>query len=248
MQSVKKVISILEYVIYSAKPVNAVQVSKYFNMSVPNAYKYLTELQKCGLIIKLEDKTYSPSFKIVEYSSTILKKINIREFAHPFLVDLMAKTGQTVHLGVMENLNGVYIDKVEGPNSLPMISKVGATFDLYSTSLGKALLAFLDEQKIDVYLNGIKIIKKTKNTIIDKARLKMNLKNIKQMKYSVDMEENEDGIVCIGAPVFNFDDLPVASLSISVVASKVNPQLINEYADKVLSCANAISKLAGYKL
>jgi DNA-binding IclR family transcriptional regulator len=247
MQSVKKVISVLEYVIYAPKPVNTVQVSKHFNMSVPNAYKYLTELEKCGLIIKHNDKTYSPSFKIVEYSSTILKKINIRELAHTFLVDLMAKTGQTVHLGVMENLKGVYIDKVEGPNSLPMISKVGATFDLYCTSLGKALLAFLDKNKIGEYMNNIELIKKAKNTITDKAKLIMNLKNIKQMKYAVDMEENEDGIVCIGAPIFNFESFPIAAVSISVVANRVDLQLIREYADKVLLCAREISKLAGYK-
>jgi DNA-binding IclR family transcriptional regulator len=247
MQSVKKVISVLEYVIYAPKSVNTVQVAKHFNMSVPNAYKYLTELEKCGLIIKHNDKTYIPSFKIVEYSSIILKKINIRELAHPLLFDLMAKTGQSVHLGVIEGLKGVYIDKVEGPNSLPMISKVGATFDLYCTSLGKALLAFLDEQKIDLYLNKIEFIKKAKNTIIDKLKLIKNLKSIKQMKYAVDMEENEDGIVCIGAPIFNFEGFPIAAVSISVVANRVDHQLINEYVDKVLSCANEISKLAGHK-
>jgi len=63
MQSVKKVISVLECVIYSPKPVNAIQVSRHLDMSVPNAYKYLTELQKCGLIIRLADKSYIPSLK-----------------------------------------------------------------------------------------------------------------------------------------------------------------------------------------
>jgi DNA-binding IclR family transcriptional regulator len=199
------------------------------------------------LIIKHEDKTYSPSFKIVEYSSTILKKINIRELAHPFLVDLMAKTGQTVHLGIMENLKGVYIDKVEGPNSLPMISKIGATFDLYSTSLGKALLAFEEEGKIDTYLNNIDLVKKAKNTIIDKNELKKNLVTIRQKKYAIDMEENEDGIICIGSPIFNFDDKVVAAISISTIATKINEQLINDYIKEVLLCTDSISCLLGHK-
>jgi DNA-binding IclR family transcriptional regulator len=247
MQSVKKVISILEFVIYSSKPVSAIDVSKHFNMSVPNAYKYLSELQKCGLITRLADKSYIPSFKIVEYGSTILKKINSREIAHPLLVDLMAKTGQTVHLGILENLKGVYIDKVEGPNSLPMISKIGATFDLYSTSLGKALLAFEEERKIDTYLNNIDLVKKAKNTITDKNKLKKNLDTIRQNKYAIDMEENEDGIICIGSPIFNFDDKVVAAVSISVIAIKINEQAINDYIKEVLSCTNSISCLLGHK-
>ena len=248
MQSVKKVVSVLECVIYSPKPVNAIHVSRYLDMSVPNAYKYLSELEKCGLIIRLADKTYIPSFKIVEYSSTIMKKINLRELSHPLLIDLMAKTGQTVHLGIMENLRGVYIDKVEGPNSLPMISKVGATFDLYSTSLGKALLAFEEKERIDAYLNNIVLVKKARNTIINKEKFRENLNIIKQRKFSLDMEENEDGIICIGAPVLNFENKTIAAISISVVASKVNNQMISDYADKVLSCAMEISRLSGYKI
>ena len=248
MQSVKKVINVLEYVIYSPKPVSINQAAKDLNMSVSNVYKYLSELYKCGLLIKSNDKTYTPSLKVVEYSSTILKKISIRGLAHPFLVDLMAKTGQTVHLGIREGSKGVYVDKVEGPNSLPMVSKIGASFDLYSTALGKAMLAFLEDFEINKYLKAVRLVKKAKNTLANQDTLRKDLEEIKKRHFSIDMEENEDGIICIGAPIFDFNGSVIAAVSLSTIANKMDEQLVNEYTYKVLLCAKEISKLAGYKV
>jgi DNA-binding IclR family transcriptional regulator len=183
----------------------------------------------------------------VEYGSIILKKINLREIAHPHLVNLMVKTGQTVHLAIKEGYEGIYIEKIEGPNSLPMMSRIGMKINLYATAFGKAILAHLSEKEIEEYLENVELKKRGKNTITDPNKLKNELKKIRERGYSIDNEENEIGIFCIGAPIFNYDKKVIAGVSISMSASRAEEEKVNEYIRYVKECAKNISKLLGHK-
>ncbi len=86
----------------------------------------------------------------------------------------MVKTGQTVHLVVKDgDEGGVYIEKIEGPHSLPMMSKIGMRMNLYATGFGKAILAYLPQQELEEYLRTAQLEKKgQKNTITDPEKLK----------------------------------------------------------------------------
>lgn len=216
-------------------------------MSISNAYKYLDDLYRGGLLSKNSDKSYFPSFKLVEYGSIILKKTNLREIAHPHLVDLMVKTGQTVHLAIKEGYEGIYLDKIEGPNSLPMMSRIGMKINLYATAFGKAILAHLPEKEVEEYLKIVELKKRGKNTITDPNELKNELKKIRERGYAIDNEENEIGIFCIGAPIFNYDKKVIAGVSISMSLGRAEGEKVDEYAKYVMECAKNISKLWGYK-
>ncbi|PNR96738.1 IclR family transcriptional regulator [Petrotoga sp. 9PWA.NaAc.5.4] len=200
-----------------------------------------------GLLTKNKDRTYVPSFKLVEYGSIILKRINIRDLSQPHLVDLMVKTGQTVHLVVKDGNEGVYIEKIEGPNSLPMLSRIGMRMNLYATGFGKAILANLSEQELEEYLKTVKLEKRGKNTVTAPLELKKQLNQIKKMGYAIDNEENENGIFCIGAPIFDYNKKVNAAVSISMSASKKEDPVIEKYIFYVKDCAKKISKLLGYK-
>jgi len=212
-----------------------------------NAYKYLDDLYRGGLLSKNGDKSYFPSFKLVEYGSIILKKINLREIAHPHLVDLMVKTGQTVHFFIKDGNEGICIEKLEGPHTLPMMSRIGIRLNLYATGWGKAILAHLPEKEIEEYLEIVELKKRGKNTITDPNELKNELKKIRERGYAIDNEENEIGIFCIGAPIFNYDKKVIAGASITMSASRAEGEKVDEYAKNVMECAKNISKLLGYK-
>ncbi|WP_269446388.1 IclR family transcriptional regulator [Defluviitoga tunisiensis] len=239
--------AILDYIVNSPTPVSATEIAREFEMSISNAYKYLDDLYRGELLTKNKDRTYIPSFKLVEYGSIILKKINLRDLAQPHLVDLMVKTGQTVHLVVKDGDEGVYIEKIEGPHSLPMMSKIGMRMNLYATGFGKAILAYLPQQELEEYLRTAQLEKRAKNTITDPEKLKKQLSEIRKMGYAVDNEENENGIFCIGAPIFNYDNQVIGAVSISMSTSQAKETKVDEYARFVVDCTRKISRLLGYK-
>lgn len=183
---------------------------------------------------------------MIEYGSFVLRRFNIRDIAHDHLVDIMKRTGETVHLILKDGFEGVYIDKVEGEQSIPMVSRLGMKVDLYSTASGKSILAFVPEKELKEYLKIVELKPKTPNTITNPRVLKRELEKIRKRGYAVDNEENEIGIMCVGVPIFDHNGYPVAGVSISGVARKFTEEKIEEYSDVLKEKAEEISRKLGY--
>lgn len=125
MNTLRKALEILDFIVKNPGDVSVTEVADRFGMSVSNAYKYLVVLEEKGLVLRKRDKRYIPGYKLVEYGSLVLRRIDLRDIAHDHLVEVMKKSGETVHLILKDGFEGVYIDKVEGEHSLPMVSRVG---------------------------------------------------------------------------------------------------------------------------
>jgi IclR family acetate operon transcriptional repressor len=246
LNTLRKALEILDFIVKNPGDVSVTEVADRFGMSVSNAYKYLVVLEEKGLVLRKRDKRYIPGYKLVEYGSLVLRRIDLRDIAHDHLVEVMKKSGETVHLILKDGFEGVYIDKVEGEHSLPMVSRVGMKIDLYSTASGKAILAFLPSEELEEYLKLVEMKPKTPNTITDPRMLKRELEKIRRRGYAVDNEENEIGIMCVGVPIFDHREYPIAAMSISGAARKFTKEKIEEYANLLVEIAEKISKKLGY--
>lgn len=123
LNTLRKALEILDFIVKNPGDVSVTEVADRFGMSVSNAYKYLVVLEEKGLVLRKRDKRYIPGYKLVEYGSLVLRRIDLRDIAHDHLVEVMKKSGETVHLILKDGFEGVYIDKVEGEHSLPMVSR-----------------------------------------------------------------------------------------------------------------------------
>ncbi len=215
INSAEQTLEILEYIILSGRELSLKEISEEIGLHISTVHRYLSSLINKGFVRKTSNGFYKPGFRILELSSYILQSFDLRDIARPYLIDLMEKTKQTVHLTIKDGFEGVYIDKVEGPGTLPMMSRIGMRMPLYSTSFGKILLAYSSEDYIEDYLRKVPLIPRTENTITSPEKLKEELKKIRERGYAFDEEENERGIKCIGAPIFDFSGKVVAAVSIS---------------------------------
>ncbi len=246
--SVEKALKILEYVISKNDGVRIQDVAEYMKITPPAAYKHLETLLKCGYVSKNPySLKYHASYKIVELGSIVLRNVQVREIAHPFLIDLMERTGMTVHFALRDGFEGVYVDKVESARTIPTISRIGMRMRLYSTAFGKAILAFLPESELQNYLNHVVLTKQTPKTIVDKSKLLEELVTVRERGYAIDNEENELGIMCVGAPVFDYTGNVVGGISVTGAASTFSEQLIAVVAKELVKTAKEISKRLGAK-
>lgn len=113
--------------------------------------------------------------------------------------------------------------------------------DIYTTSMGKAIAAFLPEDEVDSILDSIVMGKYTMNTISDKSKFKDVLKRTRETGYSIEDEEGEMGIRCIGAPIFDIDKKVVAAVSITALKTDLSVDLFQTVGEKVKEAANKIS-------
>ncbi|WP_052465385.1 IclR family transcriptional regulator [Thermotoga profunda] len=244
--SVEKALKILEFIILRKNGARIQDIADHLKISSPAVYKHLETLVRAGYVCKEpHSHRYLPSYKIVELGSIILRNVQIREIAHPFLIDLMERTGMTIHFALRNGYEGVYIDKIESARTIPTVSRIGMKMRLYSTGFGKAILAFLPEEELNDYFAKVKLEEQTAHTITDVETLRKELSIVRQRGYAVDNEENEPGIICVGAPVFDYTGCVIGGISVTGAASSFSEQVIDIIAKEVVKTAQEISKRLG---
>ncbi|MGJ8454723.1 IclR family transcriptional regulator [Pseudothermotoga sp. U03pept] len=246
LESPKKLLEIMEYVVRNPASVSTKDVARNFSMSISNAFKYLKLLEEYGFVVKNQEKKYVPGFKFVDFGSVVLRRVELREIARSYLFDLLAKTHQTVNLVVRDGDMAVYVDKIECAESMPLMSRIGMQMPLYSTSFGKAILAHFTEEELEKYFARVELLRKTNKTIVERQKLIEHLKEVREKGYAIDDEENEYGVRCIGCAILNHEGRPIGAVSIAGSKNKLTMKLIRKYATSVISCASEISKKLGY--
>ena len=196
-------------------------------------------------------RNYSLGLKLVELGNLLLGQLDLRKEAEPFLRDLAERTKETVHMVFLDRDEIVYIDKVEldhNPGGLRMASRVGLRNPAHSCAVGKVLLSHLTEEELDHVIKEKGLPKRTENTIFNSSQLKEHLKLVRAQGYAIDDEENERGIRCIAAPIYNEAGKAVAAVSISGPAFQVTKKVIQETLKKeVMETAFKISQRLGFR-
>jgi DNA-binding IclR family transcriptional regulator len=127
----------------------------------------------------------------------------------------MQETGATVHLAVMEQGEVILIDRVEPNGTARLATWVGKRMGLHCTAVGKAIIAHLPPGVLDELIHRQGLIRYNENTIACTRKLRAACEQIRQLGYAIDDEEEEIGIRCIGAPIYNDRGEVVAAVSIS---------------------------------
>ncbi len=210
-------------------------------------YRILLSLEKCGLVEK-DRKTgeFSLGIAAFEIGNTYLRKTDLIRISKPIMTDLALKVQETVHLAVLSDTEIVYIDKVDSPRALGMMSKIGQRAPVHCTALGKVLLAFQTEDELSRIINEIRLKSCTRNTITSKGKLMEELEEVSKQGYALDRREHEEGVECIGAPIRDHLGDVIAALSISGPQQKINTPSEKRFTKEVRNAASQISSKLGY--
>jgi IclR family KDG regulon transcriptional repressor len=194
---------------------------------------------------------YQLGFKLVELGNRLLSQIDLRDDARPFLIALAEEVRETVHLVVRDRDDALYIDKVAlhpKRSGLQMVSRIGARTALHSSAVGKILLAALPEEEIAGIIARRGLVKHTEKTIVDRTALARHLQDVRRKGFAVDDEENETGIRCVGAPIYDAEGRVAAALSISGPTARVTKaRVAQSLKGQVCDAAMQISQQLGFR-
>ncbi|MCD6552351.1 IclR family transcriptional regulator [Thermotoga sp.] len=246
MQTLKRTAEILSCFSIKEPTLSLGEIAERTGIPKPTVYRICETLVKLGLLKKNLDKTYSLGYKLLELGSIVLSTLEIRKVAIEVMEKLQSITGESVHLGILDGTHVLSIEALESPQPLRTKVYIGKRAALYSTAIGKALLAFLPEDQKRRILEKVILEPHTRNTITDKKKLIEELRKTQERGYSVDNMEDEEGVRCVGAPILNNKGFAIASISVSGPASRITEGKIKEYAELVIKAAREISKKLGY--
>lgn len=242
--SLEKGIKILEAIIDHGE-LTVTQAATILDINRASAHRFITTLRDLGYVRKNQHNNYEATFRMLEMGMRQADKFEIRRMAKPIMRDLAAEFDETVNLGVLDQGQVVYLDKVESRELLRMDSGVGTACNPCATALGKAMIAFLPEDEMNIILNASGLTPITPHTITDIGRLTKEMAKIKRQGYAVDNEELALDLYCIGAPIFDFNGYPSYAMSVSGPTRRIKS--LKAIPQRLLEATRQLSKQLGFR-
>ncbi|GAB2897395.1 IclR family transcriptional regulator [Paralcaligenes sp. KSB-10] len=211
-----------------------------------NTHRTLQTLVHAGYVIKDEEGgAYRGTIRLFELGARQLAQLDVRKLASPAMRILADKTGETVHLSVLDGIDVVYIDKIDCPQPIRAYSMVGGRAPAYAVATGKALLAYQPEGYLERFASALAT--HTKVTLTSLPVLKEELRKIVRTGYAVNRGEWRDGVGGLAVATFNSLDQPVAAVGISGPLDRLTPARMKQFVPDVVACAKSISRSMGYQ-
>lgn len=167
----------------------------------------------------------------------------LREVAIPFMQDLYARTHETVHLGLREGTEVVYVEKIGGHKQAFTPSRIGGRMPLHCTAIGKALLAYSEPELLED-VAAAPLRRFTPRTITAPGVLRGQLARIREAGVSYEHEESAVGITCVAAPILDADGHPIAAISVTGPVTRFKPEA---HAAHVRAAAEGIATMLGHR-
>jgi DNA-binding IclR family transcriptional regulator len=159
---------------------------------------------------------YLIGYKLLELASGLQDRVErLRPAAREHLEAIQRETGETTNLVVLEGREVVYIDKVDGTRSVRLFLEVGRAIPAHTSGAGKAILAWRAPEDVAALLGGAPLARSTRHTITTLDGLHEEFARIRRRGFATDNEEHEDGVACVGTPVFDHRGISIAALSVS---------------------------------
>lgn len=246
-QSVLKALDVLECLASAEQPLSAQEVAQQCSLSRPTAYRYLITLLTRDYVTNDEDdRYYQIGPKVLGLGKSFLDRLDLPELARTNMRELGRVSQETVHLAILDGTEILYVAKVDGPQSVRMYSAIGTRNPLYCTAMGKAILAFLPPEKRTALLDQTTLAPRTANTITDRTAMDQHLELVRSQGFAIDDVEFEEGIRCLGAPLFNHIGQVTAAISVSGPAYRLSNSRLQELSGQVVETSEAISSKLGY--
>jgi DNA-binding IclR family transcriptional regulator len=196
--------------------------------------RYLTFVPRSG---------YSLGPKLLELGYRVRDELDLPRIAGPHLERLALMTEDTVHLGVLDRGRVLYLDKIPGRRRIAISSRIGETQPVASTGLGKALILARGEAAWSEFYRAEKGGRRSR---VSHQEWMARMRSYAQAGYALDLEENEDQVRCVAAPIRDVEGRIIASISVTSTVQYMNDQRMHSLAKEVMQTASAISKDLGW--
>jgi IclR family transcriptional regulator, KDG regulon repressor len=248
VQSLERALTILNKLSDYPEGIQIARLSEQVGLSKSTVHRLLATLSNMNYVVKdTESDRYKLGLQILFLSRNILNNNDIVHTSKPYLEKLSREINETVHLCIEDRGEIVYIDKIESNQTIRMFSRVGNRAPMYCTAVGKILYSGMESEYFEELISKVNFIAKTEATITSPEELREEIDKIKKQKYALDNIENEEGIRCIAAPIYNHTGKIIASFSVSGPSNRVTMDRINDILiEKMRQTSLDISRNLGY--
>jgi DNA-binding IclR family transcriptional regulator len=242
-----KAAAVIDLLAESNDPVSLTSLSNELGIAKSTLHGILATLNSIGYVNKdPETGDYRLGLHLFELGNAISRKLDERRIAKPYMQMLAEKTGETVHLAVLEDGEVLYINKQESNSSIRIITESGLKLPVHCSGLGKVLLAGRPNEEIIDLLDKKGMAKYTETTITNVKDFMKEIELVRRQGYGSDRQEFMIGLRCTAAPIYNINGKVICAISISGPISRMSGDLLEAKRTHLMKAAKAVSKKLGY--
>jgi IclR family transcriptional regulator, acetate operon repressor len=182
--------------------------------------RLVKEMDEAGFLERKAEKV-GLGLKMFEWGERASRRFSVREVALPFMADLREATRQTIHLAVLDGTEVVYVEILQREGAPRLPSKVGGRLPAHATGVGKALLSASEPAVIERAI-AAGLVTVGPRTIRNPDVLRQQIRRAAVNGIAYEQEESGPGIVCVASAVLDSESVPVAAISASGWAGKVD--------------------------
>jgi DNA-binding IclR family transcriptional regulator len=245
--AVERAFQIIDMLAMSSIGLTKTDIASKLEIPYSTAFNLLNTMEGRGYARKDEASgKYYLGFKFLSLANAQKSSLSLREIAAPVLEKLVAETGITAHLAILERGEAIYIDKCEAMGFFKINTWVGKRNYVHTSAIGKALIAELPDQQLrEIWDQGLP--KRTAKSITSFERLQAALRATRKKGYAIDDEEDELGGRCVAAPVRDVAGQVVAAIGISGAAAQLPDSGLTALCRTVKAAAAEISTSLGHR-
>lgn len=248
LNSAENVLNILFVWVNTQSPeMGLTEISRATGINKSTVYKILRSLRERHLVdMHAETKKYSLDSRVLELGAFFLKNLNVKDVAHPFLQRLAVESGKTVTFALRKESHLVFIDRIDGSESVRFYCDIGKVIPYNSGAAAKAVFAYLPDSQIQ------KITKSTEKKFTEKTKTWQQMLEdaeiVRGRGYSLSDEEVDKGVVAIGVPVFDSSGKVLAGLALAGLKFTTDEKEVQRMVSLCVDCARSISLKLGAPL
>lgn len=228
-------------------PMRVSDISRKLGIDKSTAYRIISTLRTRGFVEQESDtRKYTLGLKVLEVAALKLRSIKLVPAAKPFMEELMLRTREAVHLGVLAEGEVMYVDSEQCSGPFNVNTQVGGRAPVHSSAVGKALLAYRSPEEVSRIVATRGLTRFTDRTIISTEDLLEHLASVRKQGWAMDDEETYIGVRCLASAVLDHRGRAVASVGVSGPIQHMTHERISFLGQLVKEAAAKISKRLGY--
>ena len=240
--TVGKALDVLDMVAGHGHPVRFSDLLEKSPYPKATLYRFLQTLTHQRMLAYDADRgTYSLGVRLVGLAHAAWAQSSLAPIARPFISDLAAQSGETVHLAQIDQGQVLYVDKRNATKPVEMFSQAGKVGPAYCTGVGKAMLAFMPDEAVEAALSRQSFHRFTANTLDTPDKLRSELATIRAQGHAFDREEHEPGIICCAAPILARSGRVLGAVSVTSTTARSTLAALEAEATRLKACAALIA-------
>jgi DNA-binding IclR family transcriptional regulator len=247
--SVKRAFDILDLFFGGTESLSKPEIAARLGLARTTVHEQVQTLLACGYLETVENQPnrYTLGFHVFELGSVFASRIDPSQQCLRAAREVSRSCDETVQMAIRDGADVVFIIRVDSSRILRLVSAVGSRLPAHCTGVGKMLLSCLSDQELSaLYRNKSRLPGMTANSISSVKRLMKELSEVRRNGYAYDDCESNEDARCVAAPVYDHTGGAYAAMSITVPASRMDPQRKSELADVVRSGAKKLSRRLGW--